>query len=339
MCTLVASDRGLFERIAFPTCRSHSSNFGISIGMHKNKQLSLRTSARRQRVTELAFRQGGSEGAPLVLNKILRPMAGDSHRRASVNIHQYLRSCILANVLPPETILSQVEVAECLKVSRTPVREAFRMLQEEGLISAAPNYRCKVIGFDPEELELLYVSRIMNESVSAAITVQSLNDDDIHKLESSFLGMGKSKEEHKFGEWITYHRAFHQMLLAGANLKLQRRMYIDCHRSERYVYNARQSGLTDIFSRAAREHEELLRACKKREPDVVASLLTQHLASACIDILNAIAPHWQPITLRTAAGFMLQGAACFDKQQKTADKAAPLRLRILDKKRRGSRKE
>jgi DNA-binding GntR family transcriptional regulator len=283
--------------------------------MRKDTQLPLRTSSRRQRVIELAFRQGGGGAGPLVLKKILRPMAGDSHRRASVDIHQYLRNCILANALPPETILSQVEVAECLKVSRTPVREAFRMLQEEGLISAAPNYRCKVIGFDPEELELLYVSRIMNEGVSAAITVQNLSDVDIQKLDSMLLGMNRSEKEQNFGEWINYHRAFHQMLLAGANLKLQRRMYIDCHRSERYVYNARQSGLTDIFSRAAKEHKEIVLACRRREPNIVASLLTQHLASACIDILNAIAPHWEPITLRTAAGFMLQGAAHFDEQQ------------------------
>lgn len=307
MFTLSASGWGLFERIAFRTRHNHSPHFGIHIGMPKSKQSSFRMSS-LQRVTE-------RPSAPLILKKILRPMSGDSHRRASANIHQYLRTCILANALPPETILSQVEVAECLKVSRTPVREAFRMLQEEGLISAAPNYRCKVIGFDPEELELLYVSRIMNEGISAAITVQNLSDEDVHNLELSFLGMNKSKEEQKFGAWINHHRAFHQMLFAGANLKLQQRMYVDCHRSERYVYNAKQSGLMDIFSRAAKEHEEILLACKRREPDVVASLLTRHLAGACIDILNAIAPHWEPTTLHTAVGFMLQGAAHLDQQQ------------------------
>lgn len=295
--------------------------------MRKDKQLQVRAPARRQRVTELAFRQEGGAAAPLILKKILRPMSGDNHRRASVNIHQYLRGCILANALPPETILSQVEVAECLKVSRTPVREAFRMLQEEGLISAAPNYRCKVIGFDPEELELLYVSRIMNEGISAAITVQNLNDEDIHKLESSFLGMNESEEDHKFSAWINYHRAFHQMLFAGVNLRLQQRMYIDCHRSERYVYNAKQSGLMGIFSRAAREHEEILLACKRRESDVVASLLTRHLAGACIDILNAIAPHWEPTTLHTAVGFMLQGVAHLDKRQNQFGERSKLRRR------------
>src|SRR5664279_5218426 len=109
------------------------------------------------------------------LKKILRPLVGDSHRRASVDIHRYLRDLILSNALPPETVLSQVEVADCLKVSRTPVREALRMLMEEGLVKAEPNYRCRVLGFDPRELEALYVSRIANEGIAATVTVQSLS--------------------------------------------------------------------------------------------------------------------------------------------------------------------
>ena len=49
------------------------------------------------------------------VTKILHPLVGDNHRRVAVDIHQYLRDLILSNVLSPETILSQVEVATCLK--------------------------------------------------------------------------------------------------------------------------------------------------------------------------------------------------------------------------------
>jgi DNA-binding GntR family transcriptional regulator len=251
---------------------------------------------------------------PRTLQQLLRPLVGDSHRRASVGIHQYLRNSILANMLPADTILSQVEVAGCLKVSRTPVREALRMLQEEGLVSAEPNYRCRVLGFDPEELELLYASRIMNEGISAAITVEKLSDANIEKLSDSFEAMRKAEERQDLDQWILDHRAFHQMLFSGANPRLQQRMYVDCQRSERYVYNSIQSGLVDIFRRAAIEHREILQACKKRQSVRVASLLTRHLSRAGIDILKALAPHWDPITLRTAAEFMLGGATHRDEQ-------------------------
>src|SRR3974390_3268171 len=146
------------------------------------------------------------------LQKVLRPLAGNSHRRASVDIHRYLRDLILSNELPPETVLSQVQVADCMKVSRTPVREALRMLMEEGLVEAEPNYRCRVLGFDPRELEALYVSRIANECISAAITVQNMIDEDVEKLEQLLHKLRIGEEKQNFSRWIKNHRAFHQML-------------------------------------------------------------------------------------------------------------------------------
>jgi len=264
------------------------------------------------------------------LRKILRPLVGDNHRRVSVDIHQYLRDLILSNVLSPETILSQVEVATCLKVSRTPVREALRMLQEEGLISAEPNYRCRVLGFDPRELEALYVSRIANEGISAAVTVQSMTDEDVEKLAELLRQLSKDEERLNFNRWIKNHRAFHKMLFCRANPLLQQRMHADCQRSERYVYNAMQSGLTNIFRRAAQEHQEIYQACKRRHAAAVVSMLADHLARAAIDIMAELAPNWEPTTLRNAARLIRQGAHHLDDAQKRENgKKAEARIQSI----------
>ncbi len=256
----------------------------------------------------------------LSLRKILRPLIGDNHRRVSVDIHRYLRDLILSNVLSPETILSQVQVASCLKVSHTPVREALRTLQEEGLIGAEPNYRCRVLGFDPGELEALYVSRIANEGISAAVTVQNMTDEDVEKLAELLCRLSEDEERLNFRRWIKNHRAFHQMLFCRANPMLQQRMHADCQRSERYVYNAMQSGLTDIFRRAACEHQKIYEACKRRDAAAVVSMLADHLAAAAIDIMAKLAPHWEPTTLRKAARLMRDGARHFDDAQKRVNR-------------------
>ena len=265
-------------------------------------------------------------GKVSALKTILRPLVGDSHRRASVDIHQYLRDLILSNALPPETILSQVEVADCLKVSRTPVREALRMLQEEGLVKAEPNYRCRVLGFDPRELEALYVSRIANEGISAAVTVQRMTDEDVDKLAALLIQLRKDEKRQDIRSWIKNHRAFHQMLFCRANPLLQQRMYVDCQRSERYVYNSVQAGLTDIFHRAAVEHEEIYEACKRRQAATVVALLTDHLAAAAVAIMAEYAPYWEPTTLQNAAQLMRFGASQLEhlqngKQQQSAQAA------------------
>ncbi len=74
------------------------------------------------------------------------------------------------------------------------------MLQKEGLISEEPNYRSRVLGFDPEVLELLYVSRIMNEGISAAIIVQKMKDGDIDKVETLLARMRQAEERQNFNE-------------------------------------------------------------------------------------------------------------------------------------------
>jgi DNA-binding GntR family transcriptional regulator len=79
------------------------------------------------------------------------------------------------------------------------------------------------------------------------------------------------------------------MLFCRANPLLQLRMHIDCQRSERYVYNAMQSGLTDIFRRAAQEYQKIYQACKRRHSAAVVSLLADHLARAAIDIMAELA--------------------------------------------------
>src|SRR5437016_3110357 len=72
-------------------------------------------------------------------------------RKTSLFVHATLREMILSGRLHPGERLSQARLAESLNVSRTPMREALRMLQEEGLIDAEPDRRPRVRGFDPGE--------------------------------------------------------------------------------------------------------------------------------------------------------------------------------------------
>src|SRR6202162_6569657 len=87
-------------------------------------------------------------------------------RQAIPHVHTYLRECILDGTLSPGTKLSQVSLAAQLGISRTPLREVLRMLQEEGLVEIEPNQRTRVAGLDPEELDAVYASRILLENVT-----------------------------------------------------------------------------------------------------------------------------------------------------------------------------
>ena len=78
------------------------------------------------------------------IHKVRLPRA----RQAIPYVHAYLRECILDGTLTPGTKVSQVTLAEQLGISRTPLREVLRMLQEEGLVEIEPNQRTRVSGLD-----------------------------------------------------------------------------------------------------------------------------------------------------------------------------------------------
>src|SRR5439155_1193638 len=83
---------------------------------------------------------------------------------------------------PPGSALLQAEMARRLGVSRTPMREAFRLLQEEGLIDAKPDQRARVRAVDPEDLDGVYGARIMLESLAVTATAKTLTGADLDRM-------------------------------------------------------------------------------------------------------------------------------------------------------------
>src|SRR5829696_2853664 len=110
-------------------------------------------------------------------------------RQAIPRLHAYLRECILDGRIPPGTKLSQVALAEQLGVSRTPLREVLRMLQEEGYVKFEPNQRTRVAGLDPEELDELYASRILLETLALSLSIDSFGTADTKRAKSLLTTM------------------------------------------------------------------------------------------------------------------------------------------------------
>src|SRR4029079_5094867 len=92
-------------------------------------------------------------------------------RQSVPPLHAYLRACILGGRLPPGTKLSQATLADQLGVSRTPLREVLRMLQEEGLVTAEPNQPLRVAALDPTELDSTYAARILLGALAVSLTI------------------------------------------------------------------------------------------------------------------------------------------------------------------------
>ena len=100
-----------------------------------------------------------------------------------------LRRAIVRCDIPSGVQLSQRELSQLTGVGRTPLREALRMLQREGLVEAEPNHRVRVADFSIPDLEQLYAMRISLEALAIRLTVPLLQADELRRLEGFLTQM------------------------------------------------------------------------------------------------------------------------------------------------------
>ena len=99
------------------------------------------------------------------------PADGAVHGHKVEFARQRLRGAILSGEFAPGALITHRELADVLDIGRTPLREAIRVVQEEGLLVSAPNRSVRVAGFSREDLEGLYALRIINEAAIVRNTI------------------------------------------------------------------------------------------------------------------------------------------------------------------------
>jgi DNA-binding GntR family transcriptional regulator len=223
---------------------------------------------------------------PTSLEEIELPQLTDP-RQTSLEVHAHLRQLIIDSTLPPGTVLKQAELARRFGVSRTPMREAFRMLQEEDLIQADPNQRAVVRGMDGEELDQLYSTRIALESLGARITTGRLEQREIDEARQCLEDMATHLASDNQVEWMAAHRRFHELCMARAGQPMLRVIKSYAERSERYV---RLYWLwhPQAHADAQREHEAILEAVEGTDSTLSGVLMARHLSHTALTVLNDV---------------------------------------------------
>jgi DNA-binding GntR family transcriptional regulator len=210
-------------------------------------------------------------------------------RQTTVDLHSHLRELIIAGVFPSGTELKQAELARLFAVSRTPMREAFRMLQEEGLLSGEPNQRSRVVGLDPGELELLYAARITLECFGTRLTSGRLTKDEVREATGALREMERTYSVGDLASWSVAHRRFHRLLVGRCGSTVMRTIGSYAEQSERYVRLAQNSHPDEFRSRQA-EHIAMLDAVRSGDTRSAVVLTAEHLAGTALRVIADVAP-------------------------------------------------
>lgn len=224
---------------------------------------------------------------------------GRGGRESVPVISALLRAEILNGRLPPGSEINQAQVAAEFGVSRGPVREAFRLLEREGLIAARVNHRARVTDLSVDELEHLYTLRVLGEPVALAVGAPSFSADELDELDRLAAVLAHPHDgEFDFEAWDQVHQRFHLLLLAHGGERMLGSATEWAAHTQRYrrAYAVDAGGLP----RGAAEHAELARLCRHGDAEAAARLLALHLSRAALTLIAQIEPTRDPVLLRSA---------------------------------------
>ncbi|MCJ0980863.1 GntR family transcriptional regulator [Rhodococcus sp. ARC_M12] len=102
--------------------------------------------------------------------------------RAVDRVYSHIRDGIIAGTYAPGARLGEVDIAELTETSRTPVREALRQLEMEGLVEVVPHRGARVYTWTADDLEEIYDLRMTLEAMAAARAARRIGDKDIDRL-------------------------------------------------------------------------------------------------------------------------------------------------------------
>ena len=214
-------------------------------------------------------------------------------------IHDELRSLILKGKFEPGTAVSQIRLARQLNVGRTPLREALRMLQQEGLIVAEHNKRPRLLSFEPDVIDANSAEVILLFSLAATVSVPRLTDEDIATIGNSLKEMRVAAEHEDLDGWLRADFKFHAGAFAHAGAPLNARLKRVCDENQYYL-RFLMSREHVPWGRIDDEHEAILDACAARDGDLVSMLIARHLAGGHIALLAHAMPDREPRMIRAA---------------------------------------
>jgi DNA-binding GntR family transcriptional regulator len=194
-----------------------------------------------------------------------------------VDVYQQLREAILDGTFAGDTPLTELSLAAKYKVSRTPVREALRRLEQDALVERGPR-GMQVRARSPEEILEIYEVRTTLEAAAARAAAERRTDLDLLRMEQVHASMiAASKDDpdrlatanRRFHEaiWATSHNATLVDLLMRLNSHLSR------YRETTLTYPHRLDAVL-------KEHEQLLEAIRTGDRESAGRIAEEHMIAA-----------------------------------------------------------
>lgn len=197
-----------------------------------------------------------------------------------------LREDILNGKYKENEELKEMTIGKELGVSRTPVREAFRQLELEGLIQIIPNKGAYVTGITPKDVHDIYMIRSSLEGMCARLATENISTELLEELEENvYLASFHASKGH-MEQMAELDNRFHNILYEACGSKMLQNLLQDFHQ---YVIRIRRKTLSTSRGMASNEeHMAIMEAIKAKDAEEAERLANQHIVKAYENIKNSI---------------------------------------------------
>lgn len=194
-----------------------------------------------------------------------------------MDVYQQLREAIVTGELPAESALTELNLAAQYNVSRTPVREALRRLEQDGLVERGPR-GMQVRGRSPEEILEIYEVRITLEGAAARAAAERRTELDLMRLEQVHATMIETSRDDPKALAAT-NRKFHETLWAmshnGTLVDLLGRLHSHLSR-----YRETTLAYRDRWDAVLEEHTRLIEAIRAGDKEEAGRIAEEHMVAA-----------------------------------------------------------
>lgn len=187
-----------------------------------------------------------------------------------------IREDILAGNYREKDELREAVISKELGVSRTPVREALRQLELEGLVSIIPNKGAYVNGITSKDIYDIYVIRSYLEGLCAKWACKHITKEQIEDLEESIYLSGFHIQKEHWEQIYELDNRFHLNLYKACGSKILEHILSDYHH---YVERVRKNTLSskERARTASAEHKAILEAVVNKDEELAERLANEHI--------------------------------------------------------------
>jgi len=214
------------------------------------------------------------------------PLDLNSYRPLREIVFETLREAIIKGLLKPGERLMEVQIAEELGVSRTPVREAIRKLELEGFLVMVARKGAYVADISVKDITDIFEVRAALEGLAAGLAAERITEEELEQLERALVQISEATTS-DLNSVVQSDTSFHELIYrASRNQRLQQIVIHLQEQIQRFrTVSLSQPGRTRFF---IEEHRKIVEAISERNSELASLLAREHIESAEQSLLSAL---------------------------------------------------